>query len=370
MDLERQIERLRKEIKSDRLSMSIGELAGLYERGELDIHPKFQRFLRWSDEQKTRLIESLLLRIPIPPIFVAQDPDGKWDVVDGVQRLGTVFQFLGILRDPTDALAKHLTLLATKLLPALDGHTFKKTPGAKAFTMAQQLDFRRSRLDLQIILKESDPTTKYELFERLNTGGSIASEQEVRNCVLVWMNEPFFDWMHTDLSQNDDFLQCVLLPERLEEQQYRLELVLRFLVFSRLAEGDLRGIKDLGEFLNDQNRLLAEDPTFSRRTHKRVFTETFRLLNHRVGFDAFRKFDVARNKFIGGFLISAFEAVALGVAHNIDAWAKASAKPERLSKLVAKMWTEATFVNHIGIGVAARDRIQRSIPFGRKFFKP
>lgn len=81
MSLDQRIDVLRKEIKSDRLSMSIGELAGLYQRGELDIHPKFQRFLRWSDEQKTKLIESILLRIPIPPIFVAQDPDGRWDVV-------------------------------------------------------------------------------------------------------------------------------------------------------------------------------------------------------------------------------------------------------------------------------------------------
>jgi uncharacterized protein with ParB-like and HNH nuclease domain len=73
MNLEEQIEKRRKEIHSDRLSMSLGELEGLYERGEIDIHPKFQRVLRWSDDQKTRLIESLLLRIPIPPLFVAQD---------------------------------------------------------------------------------------------------------------------------------------------------------------------------------------------------------------------------------------------------------------------------------------------------------
>ena len=51
-----------------------------------------------------------------------------------------------------------------------------------------QLDFKRARLDLHIIEKESDPSSKYELFERLNTGGSRASDQEVRNCVLVWMN--------------------------------------------------------------------------------------------------------------------------------------------------------------------------------------
>ena len=72
MSLEKRIAELRADVQSDRMSMSIGELAGLYEREELDIHPKFQRILRWSIEQRTRLIESILLRIPIPPIFVAQ----------------------------------------------------------------------------------------------------------------------------------------------------------------------------------------------------------------------------------------------------------------------------------------------------------
>lgn len=134
MALDEQVDRLRKEIKSDRLSMSIGELAGLYERSELDIHPKFQRFLRWSDHQKTRLIESILLRIPIPPIFVAQDPDGKWDVVDGVQRLGTVFQFLGLLKDVEGNPRTALVLLATKLLPDLEGYAFKKQRDGKGFT--------------------------------------------------------------------------------------------------------------------------------------------------------------------------------------------------------------------------------------------
>jgi uncharacterized protein with ParB-like and HNH nuclease domain len=174
--------------------MSIGELAGIYERGEIDVHPKFQRILRWSDEQKTKLIESVLLRIPVPPIFVAQDSNGKWDVVDGVQRLGTILEFLGILKDPTDRLREPLILQGTKLLPELEGYSFSHPPTPEpAFDIPLQLDFKRSRLDIEIILKESDPSTKYELFERLNTGGSIASDQEVRNCVLVWINEDFFD---------------------------------------------------------------------------------------------------------------------------------------------------------------------------------
>ena len=71
MELEEEISRLRKENYTESYAMSIGELIRLYENEELDIHPKFQRILRWTSEQKSKLIESILLRIPIPPIFVA-----------------------------------------------------------------------------------------------------------------------------------------------------------------------------------------------------------------------------------------------------------------------------------------------------------
>lgn len=289
----------------------------------------------------------------------------------GVQRLGTIFQFLGTLKDPDGQPRDPLILTETKLLPELDGYSFTRSSATnRAFSSAQQLDFKRSRLDIQIILKESDPTTKYELFERLNTGGSIASDQEVRNCVLVWMNEPFFDWMHDKLAQNDDFSQCVFLPERLEEQQYRIELVLRFLVFYRMKETDLRGIQDLGEFLNEQNRALAVDKNFDRTHHRKVFAATFRVLNEAVGPDAFHKYDLKRDAFRGGFLISAFEAVALGVAYNIDRWASAKSPGKKLRSRVTSLWSQAQFVDHIGIGVAARERVKRSIPFGRRFFRP
>jgi uncharacterized protein with ParB-like and HNH nuclease domain len=80
-------------------SVSIGEWISIYEKDELDIHPEFQRFFRWSNRQKSRLIESILLGLPIPQIFVAQRPDGIWDVVDGLQRLSTIYQFVGILKN-------------------------------------------------------------------------------------------------------------------------------------------------------------------------------------------------------------------------------------------------------------------------------
>src|SRR5215211_9324737 len=94
MGLREEIDDKRKTIHSDGYAMSIGELLNLYRDGELDIHPEFQRFFRWSDWQKSRLIESILLGIPIPSIFVAQRQDGVWDVIDGLQRLSTIFQVI------------------------------------------------------------------------------------------------------------------------------------------------------------------------------------------------------------------------------------------------------------------------------------
>lgn len=367
MSLQTQIDKKRKEIYSDRMSMSIGELAGLYERGEIDTHPKFQRFLRWSEEQKTKLIESILLRIPIPPIFVAQDVNGYWDIVDGVQRLGTVLEFIGVLKDATGNLKVPLVLSETKLLPELKGKAFvNRLKPNEAFTIPQQLDFKRSRLDLHIILKESDPSSKFELFERLNTGGSLASAQEVRNCVMVWINESMFDWM-TSLKEDLAFKECVQISDRLEELQYRMELVLRFIVFRQLQPPEFIG-DDLAEFLNEQNRQFSTTG-LDQLNETRVFTETFALLEKALGADVFRKLD-SKGDFRGSFLISAFEAVALGVAYNLDRWKKLQSPELRIAQLVKEMWTKPEFIDHIGIGVSAKTRIRRSIPFGRSFFVP
>src|ERR1039457_4674894 len=119
--LESDIEAKAQEIHADAYPMSIGELLSLYRDGELDIHPEFQRFFRWSDVQKSKFIESILLGIPIPSIFVAQRDDGVWDVVDGVQRLSTIFEFTGILRNDLDQLYAPLLLIGTDYLPNLDG---------------------------------------------------------------------------------------------------------------------------------------------------------------------------------------------------------------------------------------------------------
>lgn len=97
IDIEEVITKKRNSLKADRLDMSFGELMNMFEDGDLFITPEYQRAFRWSNFQQTRFIESVLLGIPIPPIFVAEDDKGKWEVVDGLQRISTIFSFFGVL---------------------------------------------------------------------------------------------------------------------------------------------------------------------------------------------------------------------------------------------------------------------------------
>ena len=121
MSLQKEINERSSKIFRDSYQMSIGELINIYKDEEMDIHPEFQRVFRWSEFQKTRLIESIMLNIPIPSIFVSQNVEGIWDVIDGVQRLSTIFQFVGIFKDDEGKLYEPLILQKTDYLPSFEG---------------------------------------------------------------------------------------------------------------------------------------------------------------------------------------------------------------------------------------------------------
>ena len=123
--LEQRIKDLRNNLTTDRLDMSYGEIINMYQSGDLIISPEFQRLFRWKNFQKTRFIESILLGIPIPPIFVAEDKEGKWELVDGLQRLSTVLSFFGLLKDGDK---NNWIMDAGDLVPELDGYNKDKLP--------------------------------------------------------------------------------------------------------------------------------------------------------------------------------------------------------------------------------------------------
>jgi hypothetical protein len=366
--LQEQIDAKRREIHSDQYSISVGEIANLYKDGELDIHPEFQRFYRWSPEQKSRFIESILLGIPIPSLFVAQRADGKWDVIDGLQRLSTVFQLMGILRDQDGKKVPPLVLTATKYLPALEGCVWSTKQGSQPLSIAQQLLIKRSKLDIKIILRESDDAAKFELFQRLNTGGSPLSDQEIRNAMLVAGNPQFYRWLQEELASYPAFRDCVVLSERAYDERYDVELALRFLVLRKLDESTLQRTGDIGEFLTDA--MMDLSPKFSRfrKREQSAFKCTFDLLAEHVGADAFRRYDSSRKRFTGGFLISAFEAVALGLGFHASG--PISISQQDLLHRICGLWSDQVFVNSSGMGVRASTRIPKVVKLGRELFKP
>jgi hypothetical protein len=311
------------------------------------------------------LIESLLLGIPIPQIFVAQRPDGVWDVVDGLQRLSTIFEFTGILKSEDKMLLPPLTLDATTYLPGLQGRRWEDSQHPQqSLNAPQRLLIKRAKIGVSIILKESDELAKYELFQRLNTGGSMLSDQEVRNSILVMMNRDFYKWIR-DLSQDSNFIDCVALSDRAKEEQYDMELVLRFIVFRSMPQAELTNLGDLGEFLTEKAKVLAQDKGFNYKAEEAAFRATFRILSSVLADYAFHRYDDQKGRFVGGFSVSAFEAVAIGIGYNTK---KASADPARVEQKVKAMWSKKEFIENSGSGIRASSRVPKIVPFGRNHF--
>lgn len=363
MALQDEILKESSQIRTDSYPMSIGELINLYRDEELDVHPEFQRVYRWSDSQKTRLIESILLGIPIPPIFVAQRHDGVWDVVDGVQRLSTIFQFMDELRNEAGKKVPQLILEKTKFLPSLEGRTWS---GKKPFTREQQLYIKRAKIDVNIVLKESDDKAKYELFMRLNTGGTALEPQEVRNCLMIMAFPKLYDWIR-DLAEDPHFMSTISLSERLVTEQYPMELVTRFLTFRKLPMAGLSTVGDIGDFLNDKLETLHRLTKSQRAVEEKAFKETFRFIDTSLADDAFRRFDKSKNKFLGSFLISGFEAVALGLGFNTDSGGKLGVI-RKFDQKVKAIWSHADFTRNSGSGIRASIRIPKIVPLGRRTF--
>ena len=93
--LENEIEDTKRLVKTDAYQMSIGEIVNMYRDGELIINPDFQRIFRWEIGQKSKLVESLSLGIPLPSIFVFETENGRWELIDGLQRVSTLLEFMG-----------------------------------------------------------------------------------------------------------------------------------------------------------------------------------------------------------------------------------------------------------------------------------
>lgn len=407
MSLEDQISTVRKEIKPDGYDMSVGEIMNLYRNKELIINPAYQRLFRWEPLQKTRFIESLLLGIPIPPIFVFQSENGVWELIDGLQRLSTVLEFTGILgtvadsvgdqhggtsvsgedqniADPDDGETasdsglelvvegagpqKPVTLLGTSFLPDLENKAWTESDDGviQGIGGTAQLYIRRARLRVEILRQEGDATVKYELFQRLNTGGTKLSEQEVRNCTAIMIDSTFHDWV-TALASDTAFIATTQQTAAALRRQAGTELALRFVAFRHVP---YQAGLDVHEYLDKALIALASDKGFNRDQEAQVFRRTFALLHRAQGAEAFKRWD--GNVFSGKFLMSLYEVIAIGVASNLDAIeAMGGTQADKfITDRAKELWNNQDFLRSSGAGVRGTTRLAKLLHLGQPVFRP
>lgn len=229
--LKNEIDKAKRSVKTESLQISIGEIASMYNNEELNILPDFQRLFRWSREKKSSFIESILIGIPIPPAFAYENEDGTWELIDGLQRLSTVFEFMGILRSADDNIKlPHAELVETKYLPSLQGVVWsdgeRVNEGAKVLDKSFQLFIRRARIDFQVLKHPSDRNTKFDLFQRLNRGGAYANEQEVRSCAMVLANNSFTQYLKS-LVREESFSKIFNISDDNIKNQRDVEYIVR-----------------------------------------------------------------------------------------------------------------------------------------------
>ncbi|MER9732774.1 DUF262 domain-containing protein [Mesorhizobium sp. M0217] len=368
MTLLEQVKTARKKVVTDGYEMSLGELINLYRDGELKIDPVFQRLFRWEDERKTRFIESILLGIPFPPIFVYQDESGVWELIDGLQRLSTVFQLTGELKGERAQELGPLILNGTQFLPSLDGKRWVDSAEGSGDGIGQvlQIDIKRARVRVEILKSESDITAKFELFQRLNTGGAGLTEQEVRNSIAVSVNRAFYDWLIARAAETP-FMRTTDQTETALESQAGVELALRFFSFRSVAYQP--GL-DVHEYLDQALMQIATNPTYNMANEAEVFARTFQFLDEALGDKAFKRWN--GQAFSGKFLMSVFEVLATGVSHNVESLGQMGAADRNLfiGNTAKGLWQNPVFSANSGAGVRGTTRLTKLLPIAGQLLNP
>ena|GEM_PF-209919 len=262
--LAEQLATQRRRVDFDTYDISVQQLLAMLEQEQIDIAPEYQRHFRWNGSQQSQLIESVFLGIPVPPLFMATNRDGSWEVVDGVQRLSTLVHFAGndAMRDEM-GLGDALRVTSLEKLGTLNEMTYDDLPQPLA------LQFALRPIKVVTLSDKSDLIVRFDLFERLNTGGVLLSNQEIRACVF----RGEFNRFLAELAHSEEFETAVNLPKRKANDRSNEELVLRFFAFAE-TYGEFE--HSVVGFLNDFMEKATRHPRIRQR--RQLFESVFGTL--------------------------------------------------------------------------------------------
>ncbi|EHT7468630.1 DUF262 domain-containing protein [Listeria monocytogenes] len=368
MKLVEQIEDSRKEIKTDSYPMSIGEITNLYRDGDLVIFPEYQRYFRWTRKQKSEFIESLILDIPIPPIFVSNNADGRWDIIDGLQRTSTILEFMGLLRkrDNDAEFYEPSVLLGTKFLPNLEGKKWDDEDDlANSLPAEVRRNIKRRKINISIVDSTVNPNIKYELFQRLNRNGSILKGQEVRNSLMIMINNRFYKFIEK-LSSYERFIEIIDISDKKKDEQFQKELIVRFLILLETEGENINPQDDMESYLTEEIINISE--TFNNERYTEIeekFDQTCNLLQEVFGEGTFKKYYKSNNKFKGQFFLGLFEAIFVPVYINYDFYKD---NQEDLKEKVKGISDNSDFKASTKHGIRALDRMKKVFELGKETF--
>ncbi len=268
---------------------------------------------------------------------------------------------MGILRGVDGEILPPLAMTRTKYLPSLDGKRWGANEAdADGIGVELQRVLKRSKLDMKIVLRESDPDTRLELFQRLNTGGTQLSSQELRNCQVLMVSPDALDRLR-EMSESRHFQEAVALSDRNLEEQYDVELVVRFMV---LRCHSTEGLGALGPMLDDEIVKIVRAGDFDWQREREVFERTFSLVNEVLGANAFRKYSRSANRHYGGFVVSLFEILALGLGHVVE---QREVTAEEITTVHRELWRDEDVLVQFR-GRQAGDRLRTALPMGRVLY--
>lgn len=264
-------------IKVARESKTISLLSTRIDHGEIDLAPEFQRLARiWDNGRKSRLIESILLRIPLPVFYVASDMQDTWAVVDGLQRLTTIHDYIN----------GEFSLSGLEYLVQFDADRFSDLP------RSMQRRIEETELVINIIQPGTPEEVMFNIFSRINTGGLTLNGQEIRHALNKGPARAFLK----ELAGSDQFLEATTGSVS-DMRMAGRECALRFLAF-RFTNWREYGTNDLDGFLNAAmqriNGLSAQELARYRADFFRAMETAAAIF----GNDAFRKrydMDAGRN---------------------------------------------------------------------------
>ncbi|MBU3201739.1 DUF262 domain-containing protein [Clostridium estertheticum] len=297
-------------IRTKSLDLSFNELLDMYDNQELIIDPDYQRLFRWSNEKQSRFMESLLLEMPVPPIFVIETEDNVYELIDGLQRISSYLHFRGIIINENGEKEENfLKLCGCDMIEGLNSLSYNDLP------KAIQVKLKRTFIRVEVLRKASDKSLRYHMFKRLNTGGEQLSSQEVRNCTIRLLDEKFMEFI-IKCSNHDSFKAVIGKIKKVEiSQKIDHELVLRFFALKNNLE-EYR--YPFNEFLTEyMEKVSGNKMDFDYNQEEKIFNTTFDILNQLLGTSAFSSL-LKSGKYKDEFTLYYFDAFSLGVQKYLE----------------------------------------------------